>query len=299
MSLETESKDSVKSVTNDNRDNSFIFHVGTDLNKSECTVDNANLLLVDCGATAHISTDKSKFVDLDPKFNPEKYYIELANGFRSNTFAQGRGTAKVNLDSNGEIHEATLQNALYVPSFKQDIFSAKSATTEGVSVEFKPPSAEMKIPDGTTFTISKCGKLYYLNSVVTSASKNVSRSLRDWHNVMGHCNVADVLKIKNVGGMEITDKSNFECDVCVKGKMTQVRSRIADELTTMPLHLVHCDLAGPVDPSAKNQFRYALVFVDDYFGLVMIYLLKHKGDTVKATEKFLADVAPYGTVKRI
>ena len=47
------------SVTNDNRGYSFIFHVGVDLDESECTVDNANLLLVDCGATAHILTDKS------------------------------------------------------------------------------------------------------------------------------------------------------------------------------------------------------------------------------------------------
>ena len=56
----------MKSVTNDNRDPSFIFHVGVDLDESECTVDNANLFLVDCGGTAHILTDKSKFVDFDP-----------------------------------------------------------------------------------------------------------------------------------------------------------------------------------------------------------------------------------------
>ena len=123
------------------------------------------------------------------------------------------------VDSNGEVHEATLQNALYVPSFKQDVFSVQSAAIKGASVKFKPQSAEMKTPDGTTFTVGKCGKLSYLNSVVTSVSKNVSKSLKDWHNVMGHCNVADVLEIKNaVDGMVITDQSNFECGVCVKGK---------------------------------------------------------------------------------
>ena len=110
------------------------------------------------------------------------------------------------VDSNCEMHEATLQNALYVPSFKQDIFSVQSATTKGASVEFKPQSAEMKTPDGTAFTTSKCEKLYYGNSVAISASKNVSRSLKYWHNVMGHCNIADVFKMKNiVDGMEITD----------------------------------------------------------------------------------------------
>ena len=65
---------------------------------------------------------------------------------------------------------------------------------------------------------------------------------------------------------------------------------------TMPLQLLHCDLGGPVDPAAKDGSRYALVFVDDYSGLLMIYLLKHRCDTAITTEKFLANVPPYGTV---
>ena len=39
-------------------------------------------------------------------------------------------------------------------------------------------------------------------------------------------------------------------------------------------------------------------FVDDYSGAIKVYLLKNKSDTVTATERFLADAAPYGTVKR-
>lgn len=35
-------------------------------------------------------------------------------------------------------------------------------------------------------------------------------------------------------------------------------------------------------------------FTDD--GAVFVYLLKSKSDTVRATEKFLADTAPYGKV---
>ena len=51
------------------------------------------------------------------------------------------------------------------------------------------------------------------------------------------------------------------------GKMSQHRSREPDERATCPLELVHCDLAGPVDPTAKYGFRYALSFVDDYSGV--------------------------------
>ena len=73
-----------------------------------------------------------------------------------------------------------------------------------------------------------------------------------------------------VEGMKITDTGYFRCDVCVMGKMSQHRSREPDERATYPLELVHCDLAGPVDPTAKDGFRYALSFVDDYSGVNMV-----------------------------
>lgn len=40
-------------------------------------------------------------------------------------------------------------------------------------------------------------------------------------------------------------------------------------------------------------------FTDVCTGAVFTYFLKAKSDAVQATEKFLADVAPYGTVKCI
>jgi hypothetical protein len=102
-----------------------------------------------------------------------------------------------------------------------------------------------------------------------------------------------------VDGMSITDMHEFECGVCVQGKMKQYRSREPDKRANGPLELVHCDLAGPVDPESKDGFRYALGFVDDYSGLIMTYLLKQKSDTLRATEKYLADIAPYGSIKRL
>ena len=63
--------------------------------------------------------------------------------------------------------------------------------------------------------------------------------------------------------------------------------------------MVHCDLAGPIDPVAKDGFTYTLSFVDNYSGIIMVYFLKQKSDTAKATARLLADVAPYGTIKCI
>ena len=61
--------------------------------------------------------------------------------------------------------------------------------------------------------------------------------------------------------------------------------------------MVHTDLAGPIDPVAKDGFKYAMVFTDDYIR-VFVYFLKEKFDA-GTTENFVSDIAPYGKVKKL
>ena len=84
-----------------------------------------------------------------------------------------------------------------------------------------------------------------------------------------------------------------------KGKFIQARNRKPDARAKAALELVHTDLAGPIDPVSRDGYKFALSFTDDYSSAVFVYFLKHKGDTVQATEKFLADTAPYGKIKCI
>ena len=72
-------------------------------------------------------------------------------------------------------------------------------------------------------------KLYYLNNVVSSPKsrqQGKSKSLREWHKILGYCNLQGVLALENVvDGMRVTGKKEFDCGVCVLGKMTQPRNR--------------------------------------------------------------------------
>ena len=211
----------------------------------------------------------------------------------------GRGNAKVKLyDIKGNLHDVILNNALYIPSYDQNIFSVSAAIEKGACVNIEKEEKYFKAPNGTKFEIEQKGRLYYLNSI--SSSKNNASSLMEWHRIMGHCNFQDLRKLKNVvDGMEIVDEQQCECAICTQGKMCQTRSRKPDERAKAPLEFVHCDLAGPIDPVAKGGFRYALCFVDDYTGIHMVYFLKQKSDTLEATQKFLADTAPFGKIKRL
>ena len=202
------------------------------------------------------------------------------------------------MDPERNTHEAILKNALFVPTFKQNILSVQAATENGAEVNFKRDSAELVSPNGTKFNIKKYGRLYYLCSAISTNA--VLHTLKEWHEIMGHCNTKDIVKLENVvNGMKITNRDNFECGICAEGKMTEYRNRNPDRRATAPLELVHTDLAGPIEPADRNGYKYVMAMVDDYSGILMVYFLKKKSDAVYAIEKFLADVAVYGTVKRL
>ena len=76
---------------------SFLFTVSTPQHSIE--MDPCNML-VDCGATAHIITDKSKFVRLNKNFDMSKHIIKLADGNRSNDIVQAKGDVMIFLKDN-------------------------------------------------------------------------------------------------------------------------------------------------------------------------------------------------------
>lgn len=269
-------------------------------------------LMVDTGATSHIVTDITKFKTFDDEFQPESHCVELADGTRCTGVAERKGDAEVCLiDSTGQRHNTMLKKALYIPSYPQDIFSVKSATPNGATVIFKQGRDILKHKDGTIFHIHDCNRLYYLHTVGDECDddkRKGSYDMQTWHEILGHCNYDDVQKLQNVvDGMTIRgkpDRPAQHCEVCTQGKFTQtrnrepdVRAKAAPQLVHTIQSMVHTDIAGPIDPQSKDGYRYELSFTDDYSSALFVYYLKNKSDTVQATEKFLADTAPYGKIK--
>ena len=277
----------------DSNEHSFVFALKDSQGKKE----DSNLL-VDTGATSHIINDSSKFVSFDNNFDPKSHFIELADGSKANVVL-GKGDALVKLfDVKGNLQNLMLKDALYIPTYNQNIFSVSAEMDRGGSINIGKRVSNYTTQDGKVFDIKEKERLYYLNSI--SSSCNNATSIIEWHRILSHCNFGDVRKLeKVVKGMKITDYREIDCEVCTQGKMCETRSRKPDQRAKAPLDFVHCDLAGPIEPAAKDGFKYALCFVDDFTGINMIYFLKQKSDTFEAAEKFLADVAPYGKVKRL
>lgn len=262
-------------------------------------------LMVDTGATSHIITDIARFISFDDTFKPERHCVELADGTLCRGVAQSKGDAEVFLmDSTGQRRRATLKDALFIPSYPQDIFSVKSATANGATVTFKQGQNMLTHKDGTRFNIHMYDKLYYLHTVIEDSDKcNTCHDMQTWHEILGHCNYEDVIRLQNVvNGMQIKGKAikpDQECEVCIQGKFVQTQNRDPDTRAKAPLQMVHTDLAGPVPNESIDGYKYVQSFTDDYSNAVFVYFLKTKSDVVQATEKFLADTTPYGKVKCI
>ena len=116
------------------------------------------------------------------------------------------------------------------------------------------------------------GKLYYLNNMF---SKKVRHSLEDWHKIMRHCNVDDILELEEtVEGMQITDRNKLKCEISPQAKMLQSRNRLSAIRATKIQEIVHVEIAGPIDSIAKDGFKYVLGCIDDNSNRIVTYMLK-------------------------
>ena len=234
-------------------------------------------LMVDTGATLHIT----KFKIFDDKVKPETHSVELADG--ATAWLNTRGEVCL-VDSGGRRHTTTLRKTLFIPSYPQDIFSVKAASASGATVIFKQGKDALIHKDGTRLNIHVYNRLYYLHTKGKISDKcSACHDVQTWHEILGHCNYDDVLKMQNVvEGVQIkgkTDRPNQECEVCIQGIFAQTRNRNPERRAEAPLQMVHTD---HVATESIDGFKYVQSFMDDYSGAIFVYFLKTKSDTVQA-----------------
>ena len=94
-----------------------------------------------------------------------------------------------------------LQMLCKYPLIDRIYFLLRLPLSKGATVCFSSDDAKLVHPNGTEFKIEKSGKLYYLNRVVSSSmvkQNSKTKPLRDWHEILGHCNFKDVLALEGV-----------------------------------------------------------------------------------------------------
>jgi len=104
-----------------------------------------------------------------------------------------------------------------------------------------------------------------------------------WHHRLGHLNFRDLTRMaaeQLVLGLptRLTAPQTPLCIPCIKGKAHRQPFPESDTRANKPGELLHADVCGPINPSARGGFRYFLVIVDDNSRFGKVYLLKKKGE---------------------
>ena len=116
-------------VQEDADDHSLVFKADYVQNTYTVVTDICNSILVDCGATAHIITSKESFLSMQD-LSTEKHINELTDGSRSDNVVLAKGNASISVhDNNGVKLHIVLENALCIPSYKQNILSVQAAVS--------------------------------------------------------------------------------------------------------------------------------------------------------------------------
>lgn len=76
------------------------------------------------------------------------------------------------------------------------------------------------------------------------------------------------------------------------------RNKETDVPTTHPYELAHTDLAGPMDPIAKDGFKYLISFTGDCSGCLFTFCLKKSLMQLLVRKDFWQMYPPMGKKKK-
>lgn len=252
--------------------------------------------LFDTGASYHFTCHREWFTDYKPFENK----VSIKFGDKLTLDALGKGTIRVISHVDDDDIPINLEDVWYIPNVSNNLFSWGAASRKGVSLVSNHENIAIKDDEGVIVTGQLTGaNLWRLNlSVPIQANiTRVSRTLDEWHEATGHCNIDQLKNMarKNcVTGMKITEEphTQIRCGDCQLGKSKHASHPSSTrERSTEILGRVHCDLMGPIQPPSMGGSRFILLLKDEYSGYHFVYFLTTKSHVRETLKKFFNEVS--------
>ena len=209
--------------------------------------------LIDSGATDHITSTSHSFTSTNN--NPSIPPVVLPSGEKASIISVGNASLNSSL---------SLNNVLYVPSFKVNLMSV-SKLTQGLhcSISFFPNWCILQdLATRKTIGLGKQqGGLYYLVSLASDkpsllppSCNHAHASTHLWHSRLGHPSSSRLQFLaKNVLNFPF---SNNACEVCPLAKQTRLPFNLSSISSSKPFSLIHCDIWGPHKTASFLGARY-------------------------------------------
>lgn len=110
----------------------------------------------------------------------------------------------------------------------------------------------------------------------------------EWHVTLSHIGIDSIKKLRDRLELNIPENYRIECTTCLKGKMIRSAFDGVRLRADRPLKIVHTDLSGIIRIANRQNYRYFLIFVDDFSRQTFLYLLKSKQDVFENFREFKA-----------
>lgn len=232
-------------------------------------------LIIDLGASEHMTYDKSSFSVYEHLSNP----IPIRFGNRVLT-GQGIGIGEIKIQSNmnrqGKI--LTMKEVLRVPDLRRKLMSVTAMMNEGAIGNFEDNKIVVKNSQGSTLLIAnRSGNLFKADicEIRNEANLIEKDDLTLWHQRLRHVNkntLERMVENNSVLNMkcDVTKKDKercqvVECEACTLGKQASESFPLSSrERAVKPGGRVHFDLCGPIGETSITGGKYFVHFKDDY-----------------------------------
>lgn len=244
--------------------------------------------LVDSGATEHMCRDRALFTSFS---NTSPKPVIIGNGAVINAIGYGQMTVQV---SNGnEWIDTVIDNVLYVPELKTNLFSVNRATDKGYVIVTDDSSCKFFKSNKICAVAERIGNSFYLdlryntNCEIASTAELASNDLNEWHRRLAHQNFTYVKDILRKNNIEVKQTSNPVCESCLVGKIHRLPFNRSENKSTRTCELIHVDTCGPMEEPSVGGSRYFVVLKDDYSNFRSVYFVKTKDRIKYIIEDFI------------
>ena len=272
----------------------------------------STVFIIDSGATHHCCNDINQLSNYEP-FSSR---VEVKLGGPQTTLAFGQGSIDLHFRQRGnrKISILKMNNVLYVPSLRRNLFSLAKAADAGWKWGGDNKSLKL-IAKGQVITAERQGNLYYLKlteptdsahtKTMAMVSKNIEKkteintteigTLQAMHEALGHINKEKVKELLRREEINFED-DDVACTDCIRGKQHRATYRKKPEIKPASPgeidrnqigRLVHTDLCKSPVPSLQQGYVYFMAITEDYTRYRKVYFLQKKEQAKTFIEEYL------------
>jgi hypothetical protein len=227
--------------------------------------------LLDSGATAHMTWDRSLFDQFIPLKVPRT--IHIADG--SPIEATGIGNIKLQDTSTTPSKPITVKNVLYAPDLSVNLLSVAKLEDRGVYIAGRAKRIDL-IQGNEVLATAKRVRTSYILSLeplpehARAASTTEAKPAEDWkvwHPRFGHAGSHHFKRLHEVtegleSPIDMETKPEGPCDPCIMSKHVRVISREKPEPETEVLYRAYMDMWGPYRITTWGGHMYFMTITD-------------------------------------